>query len=125
MTNGFSSRRRRAAVSLSMSTTGSDPIGQLDRVVQTFHQVNRTLSTTALSRTELIALCRHLAQISGALLALTDQLSSATQQHDRSALQRTYSGAALPVAAGSSLQSCREGIRATYLAARAFYTDLR
>ena len=128
MTDGSSSRRRRAAVSLSISATSSDPITQLGWVVETFQQVNRALSTTALGRTELIALGRLLAQISGALLALTDQLSVATQHYERAQLHRALTSATGPsrcVAAGNSLQSCRDGIRATYLAAQAFRADLR
>lgn len=128
MTSGMSNRRRRTAVSLSMSPTGGDPIDQLDRVVETFHQVNRALSATALGRTELIALGGLLTQISSALLALTDQLAAPTQHFDRTVPHRGYiatSGASRPAVAGGSLQECRNGIRAAYAAARAFHADLR
>jgi hypothetical protein len=128
MTDGFSSRRRRSAVSLSISATSSDPITQLEWVVETFHQVNRALSAAALGHAELITLGRLLTQISGALLTLTDQLSVATQHYDRTRLHRAYTGAAGPsrcVTAGNSLQNCRDGIRATYLAAQAFSAHLR
>ncbi|HET9255017.1 MAG TPA: hypothetical protein VFO16_07425, partial [Pseudonocardiaceae bacterium] len=121
--------RRRAAVSLSMSAAASgDPITQLDWVVETFQQVNQALSKTALGRSELIALGGLLAQISGALLVLTDQLSAATQHYDRTQAHRPWASGAGPsrcVTAGSALQGCREGIRATYLAAQAFRADLK
>ncbi|MGH3822792.1 MAG: hypothetical protein ACRDRA_08160, partial [Pseudonocardiaceae bacterium] len=82
MTAGISSRRRRSAVSLSMPVTSSDPIGQLDRVVEILHQANRALPGTALGCKELTALGGLLTQISSALLALTDQLSAPTQRYD-------------------------------------------
>ncbi len=128
MTNGVSNRRRRTAVSLSMSAASADPIDQLDRVVETFHQVNRALSSTVLGRTELIALGGLLTQISSALLALTDQLAAPTQHFDRNLPHRTYiatTGSSRPAVAGGSLQECRNGIRAAYTAARAFHADLR
>jgi hypothetical protein len=128
MTDGSSSRRRRTAVSLSVSATSSNPVTQLERVVETFRQVNGALPATVLGRTELIALGQLLAQISGALLALTDQLSAAAQHYDRTQLHRVYSGAAESsrcVTVGNTLQNCRNGIRATYLAAQAFRADLR
>lgn len=128
MTAGISSRRRRAAVSLSMPVTSSDPIGQLDRVVEMLHQANRALSGTALGSKELTALGGLLTQISSALLGLTDQLSAPTQRYDRAQMHGgsiDSGGTVRPPAVANSLQNCREGIRATYLAARAFDADLR
>jgi hypothetical protein len=128
MTAGISNRRRRSAVSLSMPVTSSDPIGQLDRVVEILHQANRALPGTALGRKELTALGGILTQISSALLALTDQLSAPTQRYDRVHWHGASSdsgGVPRPPAVASSLQSCRDGIRATYLAARAFDANLR
>jgi hypothetical protein len=75
MTNNVSKRRRRA-LSLSMPSMSSDPIAQLTRVIEIFHLVNRALPTTVLEREELITLGGLLAQVSGALLTLTDLLSA-------------------------------------------------
>ncbi|MBV9013020.1 MAG: hypothetical protein JO272_13400 [Pseudonocardiales bacterium] len=71
---------------------------------------------------ELIALGGLLAQISGALLALTDQLSAPTHRYDRIQQRRARtdaSGEPEPVAASSTLQNCRDGLRTTYAAALA------
>lgn len=128
MTAGISSRRRRSTVSLSTPVTSSDPIDQLDRVVEILQQANRALPAMALGCKELIALGGLLAQISSALLALTDQLSVPTQRYDRAQLHRASidsGGAPRPPAVANSLQRCRDRIRATYLAAQAFDADLR
>lgn len=128
MTAGISSRRRRSAVSLSMPVTSNDPIGQLDRAVEILHQANRALPGTALGSKELTALGGLLTQISSALLALTDQLSAPAQRYDRAQLHCASvdpGRTPRPLAVAGSLQNCRDGIRATYLAARAFDADLR
>jgi hypothetical protein len=75
MTNKVS-RRRRRDLSLSMPSISNDPITQLTRIIEIFQLVNRALTTTALGREELITLGGLLTQINGALLALTDLLSS-------------------------------------------------
>jgi hypothetical protein len=56
MTTGISGHRRRSAVSVSSSVASTDPVEQLDRVVEAFHQVNRALPKTVLGREALIAL---------------------------------------------------------------------
>lgn len=128
MTTGISSHRRRAAVSMSLPVTSSDPVDQLDRVVETFHQVNRTLPKAVLGREELIALGGLLTQINGALLTLTDLLSAPAHHYDRARLLRadtdTTSAQRQP-AATSLLRDCRDGYFAAYTSARAFHADLR
>lgn len=126
MTTRMPGHRRRTAVSMSSPVTSSDPVEQLDRVVDTFHQVNRTLPKTALGREELIALGGLLTQISGALLTLTDLLSVPAQHYDRTRLQGddTTSTKRLP-AATSLLRDCRDSFLAAYTSARAFHADLR
>lgn len=128
MTAGISSHRRRTAVSMSSPVASSDPVDQLDRVIEIFHQVNRALPKVALSREELIALGGLLTQISGALLALTDLLNAPTHHYDRARLLRAEADAILaqrPPAATSLLRDCRNGYLAAYTAARAFHAELR
>ena len=127
MTAGISSHRRRAAVSMSLPVTSNDPVGQLDRVVEAFHQVNRALPKTVLSREELIALGGLLTQINGALLTLTDLLSTPARHYDRARLLRAGPDPtpAQPPAATSLLQDCRDGYLAAYTSARAFHADVR
>ena len=128
MTTGVSGHRRRTAVSVSLPVTSSDPVEQLDQIVETFHQVNRALPKTVLGREELIAVGGLLIQISGALLTLTDLLSVSTHQHDRARLRRADTDTTpiqrLPVAT-SLLRDCRDGVLAAYNSARAFHADLR
>ena len=128
MTNGISSRRRRATVSVSSSATSSDPVDQLDRVVDAFHQVNRALPKKVLGHEELIALGGLLTQVSGALLTLTDLLSAPAQHYDRTRLLRADTDATRahrsPGATGL-LRDCRDGYLAAYTSARALHADLR
>ncbi len=128
MTTGITGHRRRTAVSMSLSVTSSDPVEQLDRVVETFHQVNRALPKTVLGREELIALGGLLTQISGALLTLTDLLGAPAHHYDRTRLRRadtdTTPATRLP-AATSLLRDCRDGFLTAYTSARAFHADLR
>jgi len=127
MTTGISSRRRRAAVSVSLPVASSDPVEQLDQIIETFHHVNRALPRTVLGREELIALGGLLIQVSGAMLTLTDLLSVPAHHCDRTQL-RAGSNATpatrLPVATGL-LRDCRDGVLAAYNSARAFHADLR
>jgi hypothetical protein len=127
MTTGITGHRRRSAVSMSSTVTSSDPVEQLDRVVETFHHVNRTLPKTVLGREELIALGGLLTQISGALLTLTDLLGAPAHHYDRTRMLRA--GADSPAkrlpAATSLLRDCRDGFLAAYTSARAFHADLR
>ncbi len=128
MTTGISSHRRRTAVSMSLPVTSSDPVDQLDRVVETFHQVNRVLPKAVLGREELIALGGLLTQINSALLTLTDLLSAPTHHYDRARLLRAdtdTTSAQRPPAATSLLRDCRDGYLAAYTSARAFHADLR
>lgn len=127
MTTGLN-HRRRAAVSMSLPVASSDPVEQLDRVVDAFHRVNRTLPKTVLSREELIALGGLVTQISGALLTLTDLLSAPAHHYDRTRLRRVDTDAVVAPrlrGAVSLLRDCRDGFRAAYTAARAFHADLR
>jgi hypothetical protein len=128
MTTGISSRRRRAAVSVSLPVVNSDPVEQLDQIVETFHHVNRALPRTVVGREELIALGGLLIQVSGALLTLTDLLSVPAQHCDRTQLRRADIGTTpatrLPAATGL-LRGCRDGVLAAYTSARAFHADLR
>ncbi|HEV7453170.1 MAG TPA: hypothetical protein VGO16_17675 [Pseudonocardiaceae bacterium] len=128
MTAGISSHRRRAAVSMSLPVTNNDPVGQLDRVVETFRQVNRALPKTVPSREELIALGGLLTQINGALLTLTDLLSTPARHYDRARLLRAdpdTTRAQPPPAATSLLRDCRDGYLAAYTSARAFHAEVR
>jgi hypothetical protein len=128
MTTGISSHRRRTAVSMSSPAASSDPVDQLDRVVEAFHQINRALPKVALSREELIALGGLLTQISAALLALTDLLSTPARHYDRARLLRAETDATpaqRPPAATSLLRDCRDGYLAAYTSARAFHAELR
>ncbi len=128
MTTRLSHPRRRTAVSVSLPVASSDPVEQLDRVVDAFHRVNRTLPKTVLSVEELIALGGLLTQISGALLTLTDLLSAPAHHFDRTRLRRVDTDA-MPAqrlrAAVSLLRDCRDGFLAAYTSARAFHADLR
>lgn len=130
MTTGVSGHRRRTAVSVSLPSASSEgwSVEQLDRVIETFHGVNRALPKTVLSREELIALGGLLTQISGALLTLTDLLSAPAHHYDRTRLLRVDGQIApadrLPDAT-SLLRDCREGFLAAYTSARAFHADLR
>jgi hypothetical protein len=128
MTNQLSGHRRRTAVSMSCSVTSSDPVEQLDRVMETFHQVNRALPKTVLGREELIALGGLLTQISAALLTLTDLLGAPAHHYDRTRLLRadtdTTPAERLPLAT-NLLRNCRDGFLAAYTSARAFHADLR
>ncbi len=128
MTTGIPHRRRRTAVSVSSQVTSSDPVEQLDRIVETVHHVNRALPKTVLGREELIALGGLLIQISGALLTLTDLLGAPAHHYDRTRLRRadidTPSARRLP-AATSLLRDCRDGFLTAYTSARAFHADLR
>ncbi len=128
MTNGISSRRRRAAVSVSSSVSSSDPVDQLDRVVDAFHQVNRALPKKVLGHEELIALGGLLTQVSGALLTLTDLLSAPAHHYDRTRLLRADTDttrAHRPPDATGLLRDCRDGYLAAYTSARALHADLR
>ncbi|MGH3872210.1 MAG: hypothetical protein ACRDSR_11990 [Pseudonocardiaceae bacterium] len=128
MTTGLSPRRRRTVVSMSVPVASSDPVEQLDRVVDAFHRVNRTLPKTALSREELIALAGLLTQVSVALLTLTDLLSAPAHHYDRTRLRRIDTDAvSVPrlQAAVTLLRDCRDGFLAAYTAARAFHADLK
>ncbi len=128
MTTGISGHRRRSAVSVSSSVTSSDPVEQLDRVVEAFHQVNRALPKTVLGREELIALGALLTQIIDALLTLTDLLGAPAHHCDRIRLLRAGADVTpakrLP-AATNLLRDCRDGFVAAYTSARAFHADLR
>lgn len=127
MTNGVS-RNRRRDLSLSMPPVSRDPIGQLDRLVEALHQVNRALPTMALGRKELIAFGALLVQINGALLTFTDRLDHLARLGGRNRPYRTYPDPKeelLSAAADTALQNCRRGIRATYAAALTFHADLR
>ena len=101
---------------------------QLDRVLETFHHVNRALPKTVLGREELIALGGLLTQISAALLTLTDLLGAPAHHYDRTRLLRADTDATpaerLP-AATSLLRDCRDGFLTAYTSARAFHADLR
>ncbi len=128
MTIGISGHRRRSAVSVSSSVTSSDPVEQLDQVVEAFHQVSRALPKTALDREELIALGGLLVQITDALLTLTDLLGAPAHHYDRTRLLRAGADVTpakrLP-AATNLLRDCRDGFVAAYTSARAFHADLR
>jgi len=128
MTTGLSHHRRRTAVSVSLPVASSDPVEQLDRVVDAFHRVNRALPKSVLSREELIALGGLLTQISGALLTLTDLLSAPAHHYDRTRL-RGVDTDATPAqrlqGAVSLLRDCRDGFLAAYTSARAFHANLR
>ncbi|MGH3966010.1 MAG: hypothetical protein ACRDRY_22630 [Pseudonocardiaceae bacterium] len=128
MTAGLSHRRRRTAVSMSLPVASSDPVEQLDHVVDAFHRVNRALPKTVLSREELIALAGLVTQISGALLTLTDLLSAPAHHYDRTRLRRVDSDgtpAQRLRGAVNLLRDCRDGFLAAYISARAFHADLR
>ncbi len=127
MTIGISGRRRRTAVSVSLPDTSSDSVGQLDRVVEIFHQINRTLPRTVLDREELISVGGLLTQINGALMTLADLLSAPTQHYDRTRVQReaTDTTPAEQPAATSLLRDCRDGYLAAYTSARAFHADIK
>lgn len=129
MTTGISRHRRRTAVSRSCSVTTSDPVELLDRVLETFHQVNRTLPKRVLTREELIAVGGLLTQVSGALLTLTDLLSAPAHHYDRTRVLHpnadTTPAAARPPAATRLLRDCRGGFLLAYTSARAFHADLR
>lgn len=130
MTTRISGRRRRTAVSVSVPVpvNASDSVDQLDRIVEIFHQVNRTLPKTVLGDEELIALGGLITQINGALLTLTELLSAPTHHYDRTRLLRADAGAAppqRPPSAASLLRDCREGYLAVYTSARMFHADLR
>jgi len=103
-------------------------VEQLDRVLETFHHVNRALPKTVLGREELIALGGLLTQISAALLTLTDLLGAPAHHYDRTRLLRADTDATpaerLP-AATSLLRDCRDGFLTAYTSARAFHADLR
>jgi hypothetical protein len=128
MTKPISGQRRRTVVSMSRSVTSSDPVEQLDRIIETFHHINRALPKTVLGREELIALGGLLTQISAALLTLTDLLGAPTHHYDRTRLLRadidTTLAKQLPVAT-SLLRDCRDGFLVAYTSARAFHADLR
>ncbi|MGH3874841.1 MAG: hypothetical protein ACRDSR_25615 [Pseudonocardiaceae bacterium] len=123
MTNRISSRRR-AAVSVSSSPISNDPVDQLDRVVDAFHQVNRALPKRVLGPEELIALGGLLTQVSGALLTLTDLLSAPAHHYDRTRAG-TSSRAPRPPGATSLLRECRDGYLTAYTSARALHAALR
>ncbi|MGH4011501.1 MAG: hypothetical protein ACRDTH_25610 [Pseudonocardiaceae bacterium] len=127
MTNGISSRRRRATVSVSSSVTSSDPVDQLDRVVDAFHQINRALPKRVLGHEELIALGGLLTQVSGALLTLTDLLSAPAHHYDRTRLRTNTDATRAPRPPGATglLRNCRDGYLAAYTSARALHADLR
>ncbi|MGH8918049.1 MAG: hypothetical protein ACRD0H_06875 [Actinomycetes bacterium] len=128
MTNGISNRRRRTTVSVSSSVTSSDPVDQLDRVVDAFHQVNRALPQKVLGHEELIALGGLLTQVSGALLTLTDLLSAPAHHYERTRLPRVDTGvppAQQPLGATGLLRDCRDSYLAAYTSARALHANLR
>jgi hypothetical protein len=128
MTTGISKHRRRTAVSRSYAVTTSDPVELLDRVLETFHQVNRALPKRVLTREELVALGGLLTQVSGALLTLTDLLNAPAHHYDRTRVLHANTDttpAARPPAATSLLRDCRDGFLMAYTSARAFHADLR
>ncbi|MGH3902025.1 MAG: hypothetical protein ACRDTA_27985 [Pseudonocardiaceae bacterium] len=128
MTTVLSNQRRRTAVSVSLPAANSDPVEQLDRVVDAFHRVNRTLPKTVLSCEELIALGGLLTQVSAALLTFTDLLSAPAHHYDRTRLRRLDTDAIRMQrlrTAVSSLRDCRDGFLAAYTSARAFHADLK
>ncbi len=128
MTTGVTGDRRRAAVSVSSPVISSDPVEQLDLIVETVHHVNRALPRTVLGREELLAVGGLLIQLNGALLTFADSLSAPVHHHDRRRLRRTDADGTpvqrLPVATGL-LRDCREGFLAAYTSARTFHADLR
>jgi hypothetical protein len=128
LTSGISSRRRRrVAVSLSAPAPSGDPIDQLDRIVEIFHQVNLALPKSMLGHKELIALGGRLAQISGELLTLIDVLSAPAYYDERTRMGRGDTGVtAVPRSSTviGSLRECRDGIFAAYTASRAFRAGL-
>ena len=128
MTTGISRHRRRSAVSRSCSVTTSDPVELLDRVLETFHQVNRALPKRVLTREELVALGGLLTQVSGALLTFTDLLSAPAHHYDRTRVLHANADttrAAQPPAATGLLRDCRDGFLLAYTSARALHADLR
>jgi hypothetical protein len=128
MTTGISRHRRRTAVSRSYAVTTSDPVELLDRVLETFHQVNRALPKRVLTPEELIALGGLLTQVSGAMLTFTDLLSAPTHHYDRTRVLHANADtipAARPPGAISLLRDCRAGLLVAYTSARAFHADLR
>ena len=129
MTTGISKHRRRTAVSRSYAVTTSDPVELLDRVLETFHQVNRALPKRVLTREELVALGGLLTQVSGALLTLTDLLNAPAHHYDRTRVLHantdTTPATRPPAAATSLLRDCRDGFLVAYTSARAFHADLR
>ncbi|MGH3885162.1 MAG: hypothetical protein ACRDSZ_01105 [Pseudonocardiaceae bacterium] len=128
MTTGASGHRRRSTVSVSLPVVSSDPVAQLDLIVETVHHVNRALSKTVLDREELLAVGGLLIQINGALLTFIGLLSVPTHHYDRTRLRRTNNAttaAQRPPAAASLLQECRDGVFAAYTSARAFHADVR
>jgi hypothetical protein len=113
---------------MSLPVASSDPVEQLDHVIDVFHRVNRALPKTVLSREELIALAGLLTQISAALLTFTDLLSAPAHHYDRTRLHRVdidNTPAQRLRGAVSLLRNCRDGFRAAYTSARAFHADLR
>ncbi|MGH3902163.1 MAG: hypothetical protein ACRDTA_28720 [Pseudonocardiaceae bacterium] len=113
---------------MSSSVTNNDPVDQLDRVVDAFHQVNRALPKKVLGHEELIALGGLLTQVSGALLTLTDLLSAPAHHYDRTRLLRVETDtprAHRPPGATGLLRDCRDGYLAAYTSARALHADLR
>jgi hypothetical protein len=113
MTNGITRHRRRATLSISSPVHGSDPIEQLDHVADILNKVNRGLPLTPLGRAELIPIGGLLAQISGALVTVTDVLSAPVQDCDRTR------------AATRLLRDCRAGYLAAHSCAQALHADLK
>lgn len=128
MTTGVSGHRRRSTVSVSLPVASSDPVAQLDLIVETLHHVNRALPRTVLGREELLAVGGLLIQLNGALLTFADVLSASVHQHDRTRRRWTDADSTpvprLPVAT-DLLRGCRDGFLAAYTSARAFHADLR
>lgn len=111
-------------MSLSVPTTSSEPVEQLDRAVEIIHQVSRTVSTTVVDREELIALGGLLTQISGALLTLADQLIAPAHHYDRTRALRHHSTAAHQPST-RLLLDCRNNYLSASSAARAFHAQLK
>jgi hypothetical protein len=128
MTTSGSTRRRRATVSLSSPDARNKPAGQLNRAIETFQRVNRSLATTTINGEDLIALSGHLTQISRALLTLTDLLcTSAYHYDDRLPPRHAHTNTPLeqvPTVA-SLLQDCRDGYAAVYALAQALHAELK
>lgn len=117
--------RRRRRVSLSAPALTTEPVGHLDHATEMIHRTTRSLAAIVPDHDELIALAGLLTQISGALLTLTELLTTSTHQGDRTPTGEDSTDATRTPTAADLLRDCRNSYLTAHATARAAHAHLK